>query len=98
MSRTGKRVVLVKPQRPVEVWDKPIGPPSATDVILRTHLAGICGTDIHLWRGEVPLPGPVVLGHEGVGTVEELGSLVHTDHAGTPLRHGDRVYWLAVRP
>jgi threonine dehydrogenase-like Zn-dependent dehydrogenase len=97
-DRMGKRVVLVEAQRPVEIWDKPIGPPAASEILLRVQLAGICGTDIHLWRGEVPLPGPVVLGHEGVGTVEELGGGVHTDYAGAPLHPGDWVYWLAVRP
>jgi threonine dehydrogenase-like Zn-dependent dehydrogenase len=97
-TRMGKRVVLVEANRPVEVWERPIEAPGPGEVILRTQLAGVCGTDVHLWRGEVALPGPVVLGHEGIATIEELGSGVRTDYAGAPLQIGDRVYWLAVRP
>jgi threonine dehydrogenase-like Zn-dependent dehydrogenase len=97
-DRMSKRVVLVEAGQPVQVWNRPVMPPATGEVLLRVQLAGVCGTDVHLWRGEVLLPGPVVLGHEGVGTIEELGSSIRTDYAGTPLRTGDRVYWLAIRP
>jgi threonine dehydrogenase-like Zn-dependent dehydrogenase len=97
-NRLGKRAVLVEANRPIEVWERPIRPPAAGEVVLRVQMAGVCGTDVHLWRGEVALPGPVVLGHEGVATIEELGSGVVTDYAGVPVRLGDRVYWLPVRP
>ncbi len=97
-NRMGKRVVLVEANRALEAWDRPIRPPEAGEVLLRVQLAGVCGTDVHLWRGEVALPGPVGLGHEGIATVEELGSGVRTDYAGAPLRVGDRVYWCCGRP
>jgi threonine dehydrogenase-like Zn-dependent dehydrogenase len=97
-NRTSKRAVLVKAHEPIEVWERPIGPPQAGEALLRVEFAGVCGTDVHLWRGEVPLPGPVVLGHEGVATVEELGAGITTDYAGEPIKRGDRVYWVPLRP
>lgn len=97
-NRMSRRAVLVKPNEPIEVWERPIRPPAAGEALVRVQLAGVCGTDVHLWRGELPLPGPVVLGHEGVATVEELGEGVSNDYAGTPVKRGDRVYWVPLRP
>ena len=37
------------------------------------QMAGICGTDVHLWLGQLPIPKPVILGHETVGVIEQLG-------------------------
>lgn len=57
-----------------------------TDAIVRLTSSAICGTDLHFIRGTVPnmVPG-TILGHEGVGVVEELGSDVRN------LNVGDRV-------
>ena len=56
------------------------------DAIVRLTASAICGTDLHFVRGTVPhmVPG-TVLGHEGVGIVEEVGKGVRN------LRKGDRV-------
>jgi alcohol dehydrogenase len=56
------------------------------DVIVRVDATTICGSDLHILKGDVPavLPGRV-LGHEAVGTVEQVGSSVRT------LGEGDRV-------
>ncbi|MGH7963149.1 MAG: zinc-binding dehydrogenase [Candidatus Binatia bacterium] len=97
-NRVGKRVVLIGAQQPLEIWERPIHSPQAGEVLLRVYLGGVCGTDVHLWRGEVPLPGPVVLGHEGVAVIEEPGKGVTTDYAGVPVRAGDRVYWVPLQP
>src|SRR5262245_44080409 len=98
MIRAGKRAVLICPHQPIEVWERPLPPPQSGEVLLRGHLGGVCGTDVHLWRGEVPLPGPVVLGHEGIGLIEQLGPGVTTDYAGVPVEGGDQVYWVPARP
>jgi len=97
-NRVGKRAVLVGAQQPLEVWERPIHSPQAGEVLLRVRLGGVCGTDVHLWRGEVPLPRPVVLGHEGIAEIEELGKNVTTDYAGVPVSTGDRVYWVPLQP
>jgi alcohol dehydrogenase len=57
-----------------------------TDAVVRIDAATICGTDLHILKGDVPevLPG-TILGHEAVGTIEEVGSAV------TSFTAGDRV-------
>ncbi|KII90509.1 hypothetical protein PLICRDRAFT_106728 [Plicaturopsis crispa FD-325 SS-3] len=50
---------------------------SATDAIVRMTKTTICGTDLHILKGDVPTCKPgTILGHEGVGVVEQLGSAV----------------------
>src|SRR6266581_3836862 len=57
-----------------------------TDVVVRIDSATICGTDLHILKGDVPEVRPgTILGHEAVGTVLEIGSAV------TTLEPGDRV-------
>src|SRR5262249_19466840 len=66
-------------------------PPGA--VLVRTEMAGICGTDVHEWKGELPIGLPVIMGHETVGRIEQLGEGVERDWTGQPLKIGDRVTW-----
>jgi alcohol dehydrogenase len=57
-----------------------------TDAIVRVTAVTICGTDLHILKGDVPEVEPGrVLGHEAVGVVEEVGASV------TGLEPGDRV-------
>ena len=57
-----------------------------TDAIVRIDSSTICGTDLHILKGDVPETTPgTILGHEAVGTIVELGSAV------TTLEVGDRV-------
>ena len=57
-----------------------------TDVIVRIDTTTICGTDLHILKGDVPAVTPGrILGHEGVGTVTEIGDAVQT------IAVGDRV-------
>src|ERR671917_552168 len=57
-----------------------------TDAIIRIDTTTICGTDLHILKGDVPaVTDGRILGHEGVGTVTEIGSAV------TTLAVGDRV-------
>lgn len=64
--------------------------------LARTQMAGICGTDVHLWRGELKINLPVILGHETVGIIEELGPGLDRDWNGQPLSVGDRVTWTST--
>ena len=57
-----------------------------TDVIVKIDSTTICGTDLHILKGDVPAVTPGrILGHEGVGTITEIGDAVST------LKAGDRV-------
>lgn len=64
--------------------------------LVRTEMAGICGTDVHLWKGELKIQLPVILGHETVGWIEKLGSGLEKDWNGEPLSAGDRVTWTST--
>jgi threonine dehydrogenase-like Zn-dependent dehydrogenase len=93
-----KRAVLTAPHLPIEVWENSIPPVQTGEVIVRVLMGGVCGTDVHFWQGDMPLPGPLVLGHEGIGVIDQLGEGLTTDFAGESVGKGDRVYWVPLRP
>ena len=91
---TAKASVLEKFGAPLRMQDLPL--PSRLDpgaALVRTEMAGICGTDVHLWKGELPIALPIILGHETVGHIAQLGEGLEHDWAGQPLKAGDRVTW-----
>jgi S-(hydroxymethyl)glutathione dehydrogenase/alcohol dehydrogenase len=47
--------------------------PGPGEVLLRTAVTGICGTDVHFADGRIPYPTPTVLGHEAAGTIHAVG-------------------------
>lgn len=55
------------------------------DVILKVTSTAICGSDLHIYNGFIPQPKPMIMGHEFMGIVEEVGSGI------TNLKKGDRV-------
>jgi alcohol dehydrogenase len=63
-----------------------------TDVIVRIDTTTICGTDLHILKGDVPAVTPGrILGHEGVGTITEVGGAV------TTLAVGDKVILSCIK-
>ncbi len=60
-------------------------PPDARGAIVKVERAAICGSDLHLYHGDMPVPPGFALGHEFVGEVAEVGSEVQD------VRAGDRV-------
>ena len=72
-----------------DVADPDMGP---EDVLIRVDYAGVCGSDIHAFKGQHPFrKPPVVLGHEVSGTVEKVGAAV------LDLAEGDRVTVMPYR-
>lgn len=93
-----RAVVLESFGAPLAVREFPVPAPAPGDLVVAVGLAGICGTDLHLRDGHLPIPTPLVLGHEGLGVVHALGGGargggVPTDARGDPLRVGDTVMW-----
>ncbi len=76
---------FVAPHIPLEQRVVAMPTPGPGEVRIRVHASGICGTDLHMWRGEFAVPTPVVPGHEPVGVIDALGAGV------TTLQKGDRV-------
>lgn len=70
-----KAAVFVEPGR-IVLEDKPIPRVGPRDALLRVTTTTICGTDVHILKGEYPVARGLTVGHEPVGVIEELGSAV----------------------
>lgn len=88
-----RAAVLREFEQPLEIRNYPEPLAAAGETVVRVEMAGICGTDVHLWLGQLPIPKPVILGHETVGRIEQLGEGLVEDWHGEALRVGDRVCW-----
>ena len=91
MRQTMKANVFVGKDK-TEIRNKPIPKPGFNEALVRITLTTICGTDLHIVRGEYPVEAGLTIGHEPVGVVEELGP-------GTRgYKLGDRVLIGAITP
>ena len=94
---TAKAAVLEHFDAPLQLREYPLpSQPEAGAALVRTEMAGICGTDVHLWKGQLPIALPIILGHETVGTIVQLGDGLERDWTGQPLKLGDRVTWTST--
>jgi len=85
-------MVLERPGDALVASELPIPSPGQGEILVRVSRCGVCRTDLHIVDGELPAPRlPLVLGHEVVGTVEEVGPGVSGHRIGA--RVG--VPWLA---
>ncbi|GIW42980.1 MAG: zinc-binding alcohol dehydrogenase [Candidatus Binatia bacterium] len=101
MANQGRVAVFVGPNQRFEIRTYPIPEPGPGEILVRVHQANVCGSDVHVWKGEMERMGrlpPTVLGHEATGTVAALGAQAETDSRGTPLREGDRIVWAYYVP
>ena len=95
MAEKGRVAVLVEYGKPFEIREYDLPDPEPGTIVLKITQAGICGSDLHIWRGD-QLYGPLppdgrVMGHEGSGVVYKLGEGVTTDSLGAPIKEGDRL-------
>lgn len=66
-----------------EITDKlEVGEPGPTEVKVKIEAAGVCHSDLSVIDGTIPYKAPAVLGHEGAGVVEAVGSLVRSVKPG----------------
>ncbi len=76
-----KAAVFVAPGR-IELTDKKLPDVGPNDALLKITTTTICGTDVHILKGEYPVRPGLTLGHEPVGVIEKLGSAVQGYHEG----------------
>ncbi|HSW14702.1 MAG TPA: NAD(P)-dependent alcohol dehydrogenase [Solimonas sp.] len=89
--RTMKAAVFVQPGR-IALMEKPVPRIGAGDALIRVTTTTICGTDVHILKGEYPVEPGRIIGHEPVGVIEELGAGV------TGYQVGQRVIVGAITP
>lgn len=75
MTRMMKAAVFARPGR-IELREKPLPRPGPLDALLRVTTTTICGTDVHILKGEYPVAEGLTIGHEPVGIIERLGAAV----------------------
>ncbi|MDI5961339.1 zinc-binding dehydrogenase [Streptantibioticus silvisoli] len=90
---TSRAIVLKDFDTPPAEAEFPVGPPPVGGMTVACRYGGICGTDLHLAKGHLDVPVPLVLGHEGLGVVHELGEGTTHDVNGRALAPGDTVMW-----
>jgi len=76
----------------IELREVPRPQPGPGEALVRVTLTTICGTDVHILKGEYPVREGLIVGHEPVGVIEELGPGV------TGYARGDRVVAGAITP
>jgi D-arabinose 1-dehydrogenase-like Zn-dependent alcohol dehydrogenase len=99
--KTGNVSVFTQPNVPLEFREYPVPAVADGDLLVKIRMANICGSDLHIWRGhgsKIPRGIPQVLGHEMVGTIEQLGKNVRVDSTGEQLEEGDRIAYSYFKP
>jgi S-(hydroxymethyl)glutathione dehydrogenase/alcohol dehydrogenase len=80
-----KAAVMYEVNKPLKVEEVTLDEPQEHEVLVKHVATGVCHSDLHFMKGEMPMPLPVVPGHEGAGIVEKVGPGV------TTLKPGDHV-------
>src|SRR5215210_3648495 len=76
MTTSVRAAVLHEPRSPLAIETLQLAAPGPGEVRVRYGASGVCHSDLHAVDGEWTVPLPLVLGHEGAGTVEETGPRV----------------------
>lgn len=103
MTDTGRAALFFGPGKPFRIEEYPVPEPEPGAMVVRVTRANVCGSDLHIWRGDGYLGAMArddgrIIGHEMTGTVHALGDGVSHDWAGRPLREGDRVVYQYFAP
>jgi threonine dehydrogenase-like Zn-dependent dehydrogenase len=91
MAKMMKAAIFVEPGR-IVLDEKPVPDVGPLDALLRITTTTICGTDVHILKGEYPVASGLTVGHEPVGVIEKLGSAVRG------YEEGQRVIAGAITP
>ncbi|MBJ3776599.1 NAD(P)-dependent alcohol dehydrogenase [Acuticoccus mangrovi] len=91
MPQMMKAAIFVEPGR-IVLDEKKVPDPGPLDALVRITTTTICGTDVHILKGEYPVAKGLTIGHEPVGIIEKLGSAVEG------FEEGQRVIAGAITP
>src|SRR5580692_3680239 len=91
-SAATMRALVFRGPNQIAIEQVPIPRPGPGEAVIRVTLTTICGTDLHILKGEYPVRPGLVIGHEPVGVIHELGVGV------TGYELGDRVLVGAITP
>jgi len=88
-AKKGRAAVYHGLGHPMEIREYPVPEPEPGAIVVKMRRANICGSDLHMWRGDVDLAGlgqpmPVILGHEMVGAVAKLGEALPPTRQASP--------------
>ena len=95
----GTVAVMDEPKK-LSYQEYSIPKPGKGAIVLKVTRSNICGSELHIWRGQHPTKKRGVLGHEMIGEIHSIGEGVETDYAGLPIKIGDRIvsaYYLTCR-
>lgn len=87
MKKTCRAAVL-KGVRDMEICEFPIPEIKEDDALLKVEMVGVCGTDTHMYNGTSTNAWPLIMGHEFVGVIEEIGE---EKAKSSGCKKGDRV-------
>ena len=90
MSRKTRSMVVEAPGK-MSLWEFDLPRIGPEDGLLKVEMAGVCGSDPGMYRGKAsraPRPYPIIMGHEIVGRVQEMGNVAAKRHG---VKVGDRV-------
>lgn len=85
------KVAMLTGTKKIEVKEYPIPALQDDDILVKVEGCGVCGTDVHEWKGDPFGIIPVTLGHEGTGEIIALGKNIKTDTSGKPIKVGDKI-------
>jgi L-iditol 2-dehydrogenase len=86
------KAAILEDVRKLSVVDYPEPEVEPNGFLMKMELCGVCGTDMHLYEGNMNIPFPVIPGHEWVGVIEKIGEQAKGyEVKGQPIDVGDRV-------
>ncbi|MHB9098416.1 MAG: zinc-binding dehydrogenase [Syntrophales bacterium] len=92
-EKTARAAVMTKTNGDLEIREYPLPQVEKGSILVKITCCTICGSDVLAWLGKKKAPVPMILGHEIVGKIAELGEGVLFDSGNRPLKVGDRITW-----
>jgi alcohol dehydrogenase len=93
VKQTSRAAVMKIPKQDLELIEYPLPQVEKDCILVKVICCTICGSDLHTWQGRRKSPVPIILGHEIIGKIVELGHGVTHDSGDQLLNVGDRITW-----